>query len=104
VRDYPLAVCDGSTVPRDDLVECDQIRKKYFGATDYVYYRPEHKWYYLSNMQKDEAFLVKIFDSKSDVDASYCPHSSFKNPDCSEDVPYRMSIEVRALIFTPDVF
>ena len=89
-------------MPRDDLAECDQVRKKYFGATDYVHYRDTHSWYYLSDMLPNEAFLLKIFDSKQNVDASFCPHSSFKHPKCPEDVLHRMSIEVRALVFTSD--
>jgi len=102
VQDYPLAVCDGSTICEDDLVECDQVRRKFFGATNYAHYNEEQKWYFLSNQQPDEAFLFKIFDSSSDVNASSCPHVSFKHPSCPRDALPRKSVEVRALVFTPN--
>jgi hypothetical protein len=116
VQDYPLAVCDGSTMCEDDLVECDQVRRKFFGATNYAQYNEQQKWYFLSNQQPDEAFLFKIFDSSSNVHASSttldlegqmltlpgCPHVSFKHPSCPGDALPRKSIEVRALVFTPN--
>jgi hypothetical protein len=96
------------------------VRLKYFGGTHYLYHRPTHKWYYLSNQSTEEALLMKIFDSKQDAPASCkhqiqvmslslkliraqgCPHASFKHPYCPENAPPRKSIEVRALVFTSD--
>jgi hypothetical protein len=30
-------------------------------------YSPNYRWHYLSNQEKDEVFLLKIYDSKPDV-------------------------------------
>jgi hypothetical protein len=70
VQDYPLAVCDPSSVPDDDLVECDHVRRKFKGATMYAYYNEAHKWYYLGQQRPDEILLLKIFDSDSNVKAT----------------------------------
>lgn len=67
VEDYPLAVCDSSSMFEDDLIECDHIRKRFTGATFYAHFNPEQKWYYLSQQRPDEALLLKIFDSEDSV-------------------------------------
>ncbi|KLU85167.1 hypothetical protein MAPG_04197 [Magnaporthiopsis poae ATCC 64411] len=36
VENYPLAVCDGSSVPAGSLVEVDHVRKHYIGESLYV--------------------------------------------------------------------
>ena len=69
IEDWPLAVCDGSTVDEADLTACDHVRKSFVGESSYMHYRPEHKWFYLSNHQPDEVLIVKIFDSEDDVRA-----------------------------------
>jgi hypothetical protein len=38
VEDWPLAVCDGSTLPESQLVECDRIRRAFSGCTMYILY------------------------------------------------------------------
>ncbi|KAK3320222.1 hypothetical protein B0T19DRAFT_488379 [Cercophora scortea] len=98
VQDFPLALCDGSSILEEDLVECDHIRRKFFGATMYAAYRSTQRWYYLSKQRQDEITLIKIFDSRSiGVQARCCPHGSFKHPRCPDEAEPRSSIEVRAL-------
>ena len=43
------------------------------GETSRVEYRPGHRWYYVSEMQPDEALLLKCFDSKTDGRARFMP-------------------------------
>ncbi|KAH7409369.1 methyltransferase CmcJ [Cadophora sp. MPI-SDFR-AT-0126] len=88
VEDFPLAVCDSSSMELDDLVECDYIRKKVTGATLYAHFNPNQKWCSRS-----------IGDSIADWILG-CPHSAFKHPQYQEGLPKRKSIEVRALVFT----
>jgi hypothetical protein len=64
VEDWPLAICDGSTVDESDLVAADHIRKHYTGETFYVQQNSAHRWYYLRQQRRDEVFLFKNFDSK----------------------------------------
>ncbi|KAK1750425.1 Aspirochlorine biosynthesis protein N [Echria macrotheca] len=99
VEDFPLAVCDSTSVPDPDLVECDHVRRRFKGATMYLYTNPEHKWYYLSQQRPDEALIMKMFDSDSTVKAKRCPHTAFQHPNRPPNCPPRTSIEVRALVF-----
>lgn len=56
-----------------------------------------HRWYYVSNLQPDEALVFKQFDSKKDGRARRAPHSAFATP--NDSGPPRQSIEVRSLVF-----
>lgn len=79
IRREPLAVCDASSIPEEDLREvrtylpykrkdshhqlADVSAGEGFGTWTLVY-NPDHRWYYASNMVPDEALLIKCFDSK----------------------------------------
>lgn len=100
VKDWPLAVCDGSTVKRDDLVEADHVRQHYTGSTMYLMHNQQQRFYYMSEQSKNDVLIFKNFDSKKGVGASYAPHASFLHPNLDVDAIPRRSIEVRAFIFT----
>ncbi|PVH88849.1 methyltransferase CmcJ [Cadophora sp. DSE1049] len=103
VEDWPLAVCDGSTVRNADLVECDHVRRHYMGSTMYLKSAKEQKFYYMSKQGKDDVLLFKQFDSRRNIKGKFAPHASFKNPTAAADATPRQSIEVRAFVFTyPD--
>jgi hypothetical protein len=70
VRDWPLAVNDGSTVSADDLVETDTIRRSFIGSNLYAKYRETQKWYYLDCQQPEEVLVFKQFDSEPEVQAA----------------------------------
>lgn len=69
VENWPLALCDGSSIHYEDLLEVDLIRKEYIGATMYAKYRPGYKWYYVEQQTADEVCLFKNFDSDGSVKA-----------------------------------
>jgi hypothetical protein len=69
VEDYPLTVCDATTMPLSDLARSDQIRGKYAGETYYGHFNEAQKWYYLGQQREEEAYLMKIFDSDEGVRA-----------------------------------
>ncbi|MCJ1434733.1 hypothetical protein MMC27_004103 [Xylographa pallens] len=100
VEDWPLAVCDGSNVEEDDLLETDHIRRQYNGANMNALYREKYKWYYLRRQGPDEPLLLKQFDSATDVKAIRAPHVSFEHRHVRVNAPKRESIEVRALVYT----
>jgi hypothetical protein len=62
-------------------------------------YNPAHRWYYVPEMQVEEALLLKCFDSKTDGGARFAPHSAFRDPTAPSDAAPRESIEVRTLVF-----
>lgn len=97
-QDNSLAICDGSSVPFSDGVVVDSI----IGPEEIPgnrfdsrmsRYNPDHRWYYLSDMEPDDVLLFKGFDSEL-PNAMNAMHSSFDNPLGSEGVP-RRSIEAR---------
>ncbi|OAA43583.1 hypothetical protein ISF_09668 [Cordyceps fumosorosea ARSEF 2679] len=69
VENYPLAVCDGSTVPQEKLIQVDHVRKYYIGESLYPLQSASYRWYYLNRQTPDEVLLFKIFDSKENVQA-----------------------------------
>ncbi|KAK0659147.1 methyltransferase CmcJ [Cercophora samala] len=100
VHDWPLALCDGSSLEAADVLATDHVTKGYVGETYNVLYREKYKWYYLNHQTPDEVFLFKMFDSKRQVKARACPHASFQHNDVPTDSLPRESIEVRALVFS----
>ncbi|KAK4443223.1 hypothetical protein QBC34DRAFT_337255 [Podospora aff. communis PSN243] len=101
VEDYPLAVCDGSTIAEDDLAATDNVRQNYQGESLQVHFNEGQNWYYLSEHRPDEVLLLKMFDSSPTVRSKCCPHGAFKMPDLADTVRPRRSVEVRALVFSP---
>ncbi len=69
------------------------------GETYGVTYNPAHRWFYVPEMQPDEALLLKCFDSATDGRARFAPHTAFEDPTAPADVLPRESIEIRTLVF-----
>jgi hypothetical protein len=102
LRDAPLAVCDARSVAPSDLVPSDLVYRDRVGETYAVRYNPEHRWFYVPEMQPDEALLLKCFDSATDGRARFMPHTAFEDPTAPADVLPRESIELRTLVFSPE--
>ena len=101
LRDAPLAVCDARSVAPGDLVPSDLVYRSRVGETYAVKYNPDHRWFYVPEMQRDEALLLKCFDSETDGRARFMPHTAFNDPTAPDDVAPRESIELRTLVFHP---
>ncbi len=101
LRDAPLAICDATTVAPGDLVPADLVYRDRVGETYGVTYNPEHRWYYVPDMQPDEALLLKCYDSSTDGRARFVPHTAFEDPTAPPDMLPRESIELRTLVFHP---
>jgi hypothetical protein len=102
LRDAPLAVCDARTVAAGDLVASDPVYRDRVGETYGVTYNPDHRWFYVPDMQPDEALLLKCYDSSTDGRARFAPHTAFDDPTAPADRLPRESIELRTLVFDPD--
>ncbi|KAF7188041.1 Hydroxylase/desaturase asaB [Pseudocercospora fuligena] len=115
-----LAVCDARSVPESHLHEQTirfpkEARRNSGSGQDAYAPKPpveawaveppsspdEHKWWYVSEMKPEEAFLLKIFDFKiEDGLARRAPHTAFS---CEEDYGLsRHSIECRCLVLWDD--
>jgi hypothetical protein len=100
VLDSPLALCDARTFTDADLIASDLVYPHVRGETSSVEFNPRHRWYYFSEMQPDEAVLIRVHDSADDGRARLSFHTSFDNP-LAPDAPPRESIEARCLVFYP---
>jgi len=99
LRDAPLAVCDATSVAAGDLVPSDLVYRERVGETYGVTFNPSHRWFYVPEMQPDEALLLKCYDSATDGRARFAPHTAFDDPTAPANVLPRESIEVRTLVF-----
>jgi len=75
---------------------------KYRDRTGEVYslaFNPNHRWFYFPQMQKNEALLLKCYDSMEDGRARFSAHSAFEDPTSPPDAKPRESIEARTLVF-----
>ena len=99
LRDAPLAMCDARSVAPDDLVPQDLVYRDRVGEIYAVAYNPAHRWYYVPEMQADEALLLKCYESETDGRARFMPHTAFDDPAAPADVLPRESIEIRSFVF-----
>ncbi|MDA9433403.1 CmcJ/NvfI family oxidoreductase [Bradyrhizobium sp. CCBAU 51627] len=99
LQDSPLAMADGTTVAPEDLVASDLIYPNRRGETYSVKYNPDHRWFYFPEMTRDEALLIKCYDSATDGRTRFGPHTAFVDPTTPPDAQPRESIEVRTLVF-----
>jgi hypothetical protein len=60
---------------------------------------PRHHWWYFPHMTKDQAILLKTYDSETDGCARFIGHTAFDDPDTPRDAPMRESIEIRTIAF-----
>jgi hypothetical protein len=102
LHDAPLAMCDAKTIDPADLVPSDLVYRHRVGETYSVTYNPEHRWYYVPEMRRDEALLLKCCDTKTDGRARFMAHTSFADPTTPADARPRESIELRTLVFHPN--
>ncbi|MBI2993827.1 MAG: hypothetical protein HYY48_06580 [Gammaproteobacteria bacterium] len=112
-QDWPLALCDGRSLADDEgtpntLVVVDQIpdRETMLGKlpaelegmnASIFHYSPNHRWWYYSNMNRDEVVLLKFYDSDHSR-AWRAPHTAFRDPSFP-DVRIRESIELRSFAY-----
>ena len=96
LRDFPLAICDASSIARDQLVAVDLLYPGRRGEIYYLTYHPTQRWYYAPDMQLDEAWLIKNYDSAANDIPRVAAHSAFNEPSKGVRVNPRESVEVRA--------
>ena len=95
----PLAVCDASSMKQKDFIDTALLYRDRIGQIQMVAHRPKHRWYYVSRMMANEAWLLKCYDSEQDGRARFTAHSAFDDPSTPDGAPDRQSIEVRTLAF-----
>lgn len=110
---HPLAVCDGQSVAPEDLVVFELHYQDRIGENYFAKHAERHRWAWFPQMTRDEALLIKQWDSAgtlarsngsaSDASNPQAPctfsfHSAFDDPATAPDAPDRQSIEVRCVV------
>ena len=114
-QDWPLAVCEGTSVGDDEGVPNVMVRVSELPSADNIparcededelpaasifYFSPKHRWWYFPDMTRDEVLLVKFHDSDHSK-AWRTPHTSFRDPLVQNAAP-RESIEFRTIAYYP---
>jgi hypothetical protein len=101
VESSPLALCDALSIESNDFVPADLVYRDKVGEVYRFTYNPKHRWFYFPRLERNEAILLKCYDSKEDGRARFSAHTAFDDPNSGPDAPPRESIEVRALVFWP---
>jgi hypothetical protein len=112
-QDTPLAVCDARSVradegtpntlhivdeiPTPDDALSDKWNDNVLVAAAIFQFNPAHRWWYFSNMTRDEVLLIKFHDSDKSR-AWRTPHTAFRDPSFQNAKP-RSSIEFRSVAF-----
>lgn len=112
VATHPMALCDAQTVTLDDLVVFEIHYQDRVGENYFSKHADGHRWYFYPAMTRDEALLIKQWDSAgglarssgeaADADSgdigTFSFHTAFVDPATLPDAPSRWSIEVRCLV------
>jgi hypothetical protein len=113
VATHPLALCDAQSVHPEDLVVFEIHYEDRVGENYFAKHSPRHRWYYYPGITRDEALLIKQWDSAGTLarsrgeqadsacderPCSFSFHSAFKDPSTPPDAPDRWSIEVRCAV------
>lgn len=99
VEEAPLAVCDAQSMRLADFVPTDLKYRDRTGEVYSVAYNPEHRWFYFPRMRRDEALLLKCYDSATDGRARWTAHTAFDAPTSPPNPAPRESIEARTIVF-----
>ena len=113
-QDWPLALCDGRSVGREDgignvMVRVDEIpdletmltmdipNEDQLPTAFLFLYTPHHRWFYFPNMTPDELLVFKLYDSE-ETGAWRVPHGSFHDT-TYPDANSRESAEIRTVVY-----
>lgn len=99
VKSAPLAMCDATSVDKEDWVACGLDYGDRMGEIYNVSFNAEHQWQYFPDMTSDEVLIFKNYDSAEDGRTRFTPHTAFIDPTSAPDAPPRESIETRVLAF-----
>ena len=113
VETHPLALCDSRSVAPHDLVVFEIHYQDRIGENYFAKHASRHQWYYYPGMTRDEALLIKQWDSdgilaktqgkqadgaNTNAPCSFSFHSAFNDPATPSNAPDRWSIEVRCMV------
>jgi len=80
IESTPLAICDAQSIDPKDFVPTDLVYRDKVGEVYRFTYNPNHRWSYFPRLERNEAILLKCYDSKQDGRAWFSAHSDFDDP------------------------
>jgi hypothetical protein len=95
----PLGFVDSQSIAPRDLAVCDLIYADRTGEIYIGVHNADHRWYYFPRMTREEAVLIKCYDSLKDGRARFSLHSAFDDPTTPKNPKPRESIETRTFAF-----
>jgi hypothetical protein len=98
LRTKPLAVCDATTLQPDDFMTAEYRLRGRIDEFYVIAYRPGQRWVYFPDMQRDEALLIKCYDTDP-ANPPFGGHGAMDDPTTPPDALPRESIEVRVFAF-----
>ena len=99
VENFPLAMCDATSVAPGDLVPVTRQAKDRIGEIQLAIHNDHHRWIWYPHMEEDEVILFKTFDSRDDGRTRFTIHTAFDDPNAAQDARVRESIEIRCFVF-----
>jgi hypothetical protein len=99
IQTMPLALCNAQTIAPEQLIDAERRTKDRVGHTQCMTYSDANRWYYVPALRRDEAILLKTFESDPENHGGVSGHSAFANPEAPADAEPRQSIESRAFAF-----
>jgi hypothetical protein len=112
VATHPLALCDAASVQPEELVVFEIRYSDRIGENYFAKHSDGHQWYFYPALTRDEALLIKQWDSSGelarsngansdsanlDAPCTFSFHSAFEDPATPPDAPERWSTEVRCM-------
>src|SRR5260370_726666 len=95
----PLGFVDAQSIAPRDLAVCNLVYADRTGEIDQGVYNAAQQGHYFPAMTREEAILIKCYDSLKDGRSRFSLHSAFDDPTTPANARPRQSIEVRALAF-----
>jgi len=95
----PLGFVDSESIAPRDLAVCNLVYADRVGEIYQGVYNADHQWHYFPAMTRDEAILIKCYDSEKDGRARFSLHSAFTDPTSPANARPRQSIEIRTFAF-----
>lgn len=95
----PLGFVSADSIAPRDLAVCDLVYADRTGEIYQGVYNADHQWHYFPAMTREEAILIKCYDSAKDGRARFSLHSAFDDPTSPANARPRQSIEVRTFAF-----
>jgi hypothetical protein len=113
VATHPMALCDAATVSPEELVVFEVHYADRIGENYFAKHSDDHRWYTYPGLTRDEALLIKQWDSAGalarsngangdavspDDPCTFSFHSAFKDPTTPPEAADRWSMEVRCMV------